>query len=219
MPDIEYSILFPKEEAVFINKTLTFSINKMKSRLPCAVYFILHLYDGLGDDAEELYHTRTNASGQTEYLPAYQSNGRWVIDETYSTYYETFDIDEEFLKMGVAFQIELRTVNVTSENPLYFTECMFAEGEWNDYHEPNEIVTEVGVGFNKSSYVNLYDDSTDTYLQVIRPNRDKIFTNELTGSSCTVIAPHINSESSVDDPINLYLEFVNHTEQRIDVLR
>ena len=187
----------------------------MKSRLPCAVYFILHLFDKYGT---EMYSDSRDATSTVQHNPVYQSE-RWVVDNTYSTYYETFDIDEQYVKEGVQFQIELRTVNVTSENPLYFNGVILNEGEWDGYHTPNEVINEQKIGFNKSNYVNLYSSDKDAYLQVIRPNRDSITTNELTASSCTVLAPHLSSEPSWDEPVNLFLEFINQTEQRIDVLR
>ncbi len=217
MTDYEYSLKFPKTPVVFMDETLTFAIYKMKSRLPSAVYFILHLYD---EDDKELTNP-VKVDGQTIYgEPVYILKNRWVVDDTYSTYHETFDIPLEFIEQSVYYQIELRTYNVTSENPLYFREVMFNEGEFElEHHVSNEAMKNVDIGFNKSSYANLYNDTLETYLQVIRPNRDAITTGELTGSSCTVLAPHIPSESSVDDPINLFLEFINQTDQRIDVLR
>lgn len=217
MTDYEYSLKFPKTPVLFMDETLTFAIYKMKSRLPSAVYFILHLYD---EDDNELTNP-VKIDGQTIYSePVYILKNRWVVDDTYSTYYETFELPSEFVDRSVYYQIELRAYNVSSENPLFFKEVMFNEGEFEEeHHAPNEARKDVKVGFNKSSYANLYNDTLETYLQVIRPNRDAITTNELIKSSCTVLAPHIPSESSVDDPVNLFLEFINMTDQRIDVLR
>lgn len=217
MTDYEYSLKFPMTPVLFMDETLTFAIYKMKSRLPSAVYFILHLFD---EDENELTNP-VKIDGQTIYQePVYILKNRWVVDDTYSTYYETFDIPSEFVDRSVYYQIELRTYNISSENPLSFRELMFNEGEFEEnHHVPNEATRDVKIGFNKSSYANLYNDTLETYLQVIRPNRDAITTNELTKSSCTVLAPHIPSESNVDNPINLFLEFINQTDQRIDVLR
>ena len=208
-----------------MDNQLSFGIHNMKSRVPSAVYFILHLFDGFDTDeteANELFVETKNPSdpSMVHREPVYIMKNRWVVDNTYSTYHDTFTIDESFVDKGVVFQIEIRTDNISSENPLYFNKLMFNEGEWeDDHHIPNEVTRDVKIGFNKSSYANLYNDDTDTYLQVIRPMRDAITTNELTKSSCTVLAPHIASEQSTDDPINLFLEFINQTEQRIDVLR
>ena len=55
MSDLEYSVLFPKEpsEVYFMKNILSFGIEHLKSRLPCSVYFILHLYD---ENNEEIGH-------------------------------------------------------------------------------------------------------------------------------------------------------------------
>lgn len=198
--ELEYHLKLPKEAVIFSNNQLTFSIDKMKSRVPSVVYFILHLWDK--DNTE---------------LPSYTSP-RWIIDNTYSTYYETFEIDEQLVDWAIWYQIELVLINVTSENPLYLNGLMFNEGEYMDYHEPSELITEKEVGFINSSYANLYSRD-GYYLQVIRPTRTKIFTNKLSASPCTVLAPHFDDENDVDHPINIFMEFINQTEQRIDVLR
>lgn len=221
MSDLEYKVLFPKEpsEVHFMKNTLSFGIEHLKSRLPCSVYFILHLYD---ENNEEIGHEIVHIIDHEEIVeiePVYEFKSRWIVDNTYSTYFETFNINQEFVDRSVKYQIELRFDGVTSENPCYFNGLMFNEGEWDGYHKPYEMRDKVVIGFQNTGYVNLYDDDNETFLQVIRPNQDGFNTSELTGSGCTVLAPHIPSEPSVDDPLNLYLEFINQTEQRIDVLR
>ena len=215
MSDTEFSVTFPKEpsDVCFVNTTLTFGIEHMKSRLPCAVYFILHLFDKNGDEIGYEFPLLS------EVEPVYTFKGRWIVDNTYSTYFHTFEINQEFVDRSVKYQIELRFDGVTSENPCYFNGLMFNEGEWDGYHKPYETKDKVVIGFQNTGYVNLYNDEEDTYLQVMRPNKNKFNTRKLTKSGCTVLAPHIPSESSVDEPLNLYLEFINQTEQRIDVLR
>lgn len=203
--ELEYHIKLPKQVVIFSDNELTFSIDKMKSRLPCVVYFILHLFDK--NDDEVLVNQK----------PVHISS-RWVVDKTYSTYYDTFEIDESFVDNAVQFQIELVLINVTSENPLYFNGLMFNEGEYKEYHEPSELETEKEIGFLNSSYTNLYS-SNGYFLQVIRPTRAKMFTNRLSASQCSVLAPHFDDERVVDHPINIFMEFINQTEQRIDVLR
>lgn len=214
MSDLEYSVTFPKEPAdvYFMDNTLSFGIEHLKSRLPCSVYFILHLFDKNGDEiGYEL--------PLSELEPAYTFKKRWIVDSTYSTYFETFQISQDFVDRSVKYQIELRFDGVTSENPCYFNGLMFNEGKWEGYHKPFETKDKVVIGFQNSGYVNLYNDDEETYLQVMRPNRDKFNTKALTKSGCTVIAPHLPSESSVDNPVNLYMEFINQTEQTINVLR
>ena len=221
MSDLEYKVLFPKEpsEVHFMKNTLSFGIEHLKSRLPSAVYFILHLYD---ENNEEIGHEIVHIIDHEEIVelePVYEFKSRWIVDNTYSTYYETFNINQEFVDRSVKYQIELRFDGVTSENPCYFNGLMFNEGEWDGYHKPYETKDKVVIGFQNTGYVNLYNDEENTYLQVMRPNKNKFNTRKLTKSGCTVLAPHIPSESSVDEPLNLYLEFINQTEQRIDVLR
>lgn len=200
MSEIEYKIEFAKQGINFNDNTLTLSVEHMKSRTLSTVYFKFRLYDM--DD--NLIHT-------------YVSD-RWVIDNTYSTYYTTFTLDEKIVRESSYYKIEFYTDLITSENPLYFNGVMLKEGEHDDYHKPSDRKENMDVEFNKSSYANLYGDN-GIYLQVIRPKHDKITTSTLYGSSCTVLAPHILDESKYDDPVDLFLEFINQTDQRIDVLR
>lgn len=209
MTDIEYSIKLPKTDVIFTDNNLTFSIYNMKSRLPSAVYFILHLYDR---NDNELY-----AQGSE---PVYTMNHRWVVDNTYSRYHHSFSIDKHYIDEAVSYIIEIRADNINSENPLYFNKLMFNEGGIEEeHHVPMEVAEDVKIGFNKARYVNLYDDRRETYLQVIRPLKGNFTTGEITPSGCTVLAPHITSEPSCDGHIELFLEFINMREQRIDVLR
>lgn len=201
--ELEYHIDIPKTltPCRFIEDELTFSINWMKSRLPSAVYFILHLYD----------------SSKTE-ISTYTSD-RWIVDHTYSHYHHTFQLNQDEVDDTSFYQIELVAVNINSENPLSFKEIMLQQTPYDGYyHKPNEVLDSKEIKFNKSRYANLYMENGD-YLQVIRPKADNIFTDKLVGSACTVLAPHLVDETDLDNPINLFLEFLNQTEQRIDVLR
>jgi hypothetical protein len=200
----EFSILFPVIDVNFRNNDMTFIINHMKSRVPSAVYFIMHYYK-TGENKDTANHLR-------------YTSPRWVVDNTYSQYTHSFTIDDSILRTLSTYQIELRLVNITSENPLYFTEVMLTDQEFDDYHVPNEVIEDKIIKFNKSRYTNLYDGE-ENYLQVIRPNGDDITTGQLTRSKCTVLAPHLDGESDIDNPVNIFLEFLNQKEQRIDVLR
>lgn len=197
--ETEYHFKFPKTPTTFITSTVTFSINHIKSRLLSVLYFKLHCYD---KHSEEIY-TYTSP--------------RWVIDTDWRRRVRTFDLPNGVEEDIVYTQIELISIGVSSLNPLYFTECMLNEGEDIGYHQPSEH-RELTVGFLNSRYVNLYSNDGN-FLQVIRPQGDKIETNKLLKSTCTVIAPHLAEESDIDDPINIFMEFINQTEQRIDVLR
>ena len=200
MTETEYQIIFPKQGINFNDNQLTFLINHIKSRVLSTLYFKLKLYDM----EDNLIYTYTS--------------DRWVIDTEYNSRSKTFSINEKKLALASQYSIELYAVGITSANPLYFNELMLAEGEVSEYHKPSDIQEDVPVEFNKSSYVNLYNFD-GSYLQVIRPKRDGITTSKLTGSSCTVLAPHFEDEDIRDDPVDIFLEFINQTEQRIDVLR
>ena len=218
MSETEYHIKFPKTPTFFFSSTATFSINHIKSRLTSVLYFKLHCYDKTGTN--EIY---------TYVSPRWVINGDSVVDgvkkEGWTRRVRTFEIPSRevdgktrsYTEDIVYTQIELIALGNDSENPLYFTECMLNEGEDIGYHQPSEH-RELDVGFVNSRYVNLYNKNGD-FMQVIRPQGDKISTNKLLKSTCTVIAPHFDDESDVDDPINVFMEFINQTEQRIDVLR
>ena len=200
MTELEYHLKFPKTNIYFNNNELTFSINHIKSRLTSVLYFKLHCYDKTGTNE---IHTYTSP--------------RWVIDTEYKRRSTTFTIPQNKVDATAYTQIELIAIGITSENPLYFTECMLNEGEDIGYHKPSEQV-QMNIGLHTSRYVNLYNPDGN-FLQVIRPKGDKLSTNVIDKSTCTVLAPHFHDEEDIDDPINVFMEFINQTEQRIDVLR
>lgn len=200
MTEYEYSILFPKSEAYFTESTLTFSIGNMRCRENATVYFIFYSYDMQGN-----------------LIDTYVSD-RWVVDRTYSPYYHTFELPAEIVSNSSYYQLELIAVDVSSENPLYFNHLMLEEGEYTGYHIPHDIIKEKEIRFVKSRYANLYDNEGN-YLQVIRPLGNKITTTNLPASKITVLAPHFYDEDEIDDPINLFYEYMNQTEQTINVLR
>ena len=196
----EYLIKLPVTDADFLDNSLSFSIEHMKSRMTSTVYFSIDFFDM----ADELIYT-------------YKST-RWVVDSTYSSYHLNFDIPVRVADNSSKFQLTLIASGITSENPLFLTGLMFREGDYDGYHSPSEEITDALIKLNKSSYANLY--STDgSYLQVIRPSRTTFHTNKLDKCTATVLAPHIENESDLDDPVALFLEFINMTDQRIDVLR
>ena len=199
MSEEEYHIKFPKIEADFSSTNLVFLINQIKSRLTSVLYFKCYFYNRQGTKI----HTYTSP--------------RWVIDTDWRRRVRTFYLPNGVEEDIVYTKIELIAIGVSSLNPLYFTECMLNEKGDIGYHQPSEH-RELTVGFLNSRYVNLYSNDGN-FLQVIRPQGDKIETNKLLKSTCTVIAPHLAEESDIDDPINIFMEFINQTEQRIDVLR
>lgn len=198
----EYKIKFPKTQVNFTKPQLFFLINNIKSRRGSVLYFRLYCYDKL----DTLIYTYTSP--------------RWVITNEYLTKSRMFEISDDIYDKVFSTRIELIAINNSSENPLYFTECMFSEYDGDDasYHKPNEVKEAFEVGLINSRYINLYDGDGN-FLQVIRPDGKNLFTNKISASTCTVLAPHLFEESDIDDPVNVFLEFINQTEQTIDVLR
>ena len=196
----EYLIKLPKTYASFLDNSLSFSIEHMKSRMTSTVYFMVDFYNMTG----EVIHTHKST--------------RWVVDSTYSSYHSNFDIPSDVADNSSKFQLTLVACGITSENPLFLTGLMFREGDYDGYHSPSEEITDALVKFNKSSYANLYGVE-GSYLQVIRPSKTTMHTNKLDKCSATVLVPHLENESELDDPIAIFLEFINMTDQRIDVLR
>lgn len=199
MTEIEYHLKLPKTPILFNEEEVTFSINHIKSRLTSVLYFNFYCYN----KSDTKIYTYTSP--------------RWVIDTTYQRRSRTFTLPSDVVDETAYTQVELVVIGITSENPLYFTECMLNEGEDIGYHQPHEQINRT-IGLHNSRYVNLYD-AEGNFLQIIRPQGDKLATNKIDKSTCTVLAPHFHDEEDIDDPINVFMEFINQTEQRIDVLR
>lgn len=204
---IEYRLLLPKQHRLFDETDLTFTINHIRSRRPSILYFLLHFYN---QENEEV-HTYTSPRG--------------VIGTVFSDegcdYTQTFSIDKDIVLDTVYVQLELRTLGISSENPLYFNELMLQEGtEFNGYHVPRELdkMYKHMIELPASQYANLYD-SEGNYLQVIRPNKESFDTNTLNKAQYTILAPHFEDEEEYDNHVAVYLEAMNQTEQKIDVLR
>lgn len=192
------NIKFPLQQIRFDTNTLSFSINNIKSRQPSILYFKLHYYD-----------MRKNE------IDTYVSP-RWLITPSWNQKYETFEVSDETIDKCAYTMIELVSLNTGSENPLYFTECMLMKGVFTDYHKPSELLDSQVIKFNNNIYANLYN-ADDNYLQVIRPSKTNLRTDKLLRAETTVLAPHLNDEKSIDNPINLLLEFINQTEQTITI--
>lgn len=185
---------------------LTFSIWNIKCRNnPAVIYFKFYGYD---------YHKN---------LIAEHTSNRMVVSTEYQQVYETFTVPYNEIEGSTAhysdldhFYIELYMIGVDSENPLYMNGLQLNQGELLEYHKPNDEIQNVQIGFHNNKYINLYDDS-DVYLQIIRPNGEDITTESLTKSQMTIIAPHLPLESTFDDPLNIFYEFMYMTEQKIGV--
>lgn len=209
---IEYRLKLPKQNVLFDTVDLTFSINHLRSRRPSIIYFILHLYD------------MSNNEILIDDNPVFVSERSVVgtkFDLENADYVYTFSIPQSALDSAVYNQVEIRTIGVDSENPLYFSELMLQEGtEYNGYHVPQELdkMNSHTIELPSNLYANLYDKDGN-YLQVIRPNKEQFNTNTLNKAQYTILAPHFESDEDVDSHIAVFLEAMNQREQKIDVLR
>lgn len=209
---IEYRLKLPKQNVLFDTVDLTFSINHLRSRRPSIIYFILHLFD------------MSNNEILVDDNPVFVSERSVVgtkFDLENADYVYTFSIPQSALDSAVYNQLEIRTLGVDSENPLYFSELMLQEGtEYNGYHVPQELdkMNSHTIELPSNLYANLYDKDGN-YLQVIRPNKEQFNTNTLNKAQYTILAPHFESDEDVDSHIAVFLEAMNQREQKIDVLR
>lgn len=222
----EYKLKLPKQYVQFTTTELTFSINYIRSRRPSVIYFILHLYNV---EDKEIYWDATQEEVKTldvsesdDSKVAFKSE-RCVVGTAFSLeggdFIYPFDIKEELLKETVYTRLEIRTLGINSENPLYFAELMFESGHNHEgYHEPSELTTSHTIDLPSNTYANLYDGK-DCYLQVIRPHKESFHTDKLDKAEYTILAPHFMEEEDVDSHVAVFLECMNQTEQTIDVLR
>jgi len=201
----EQHILFHEIQNNIVDNDLTFVINHMKCRTLAVVYFMLHCYDKNGN---EIFPTENH--------PVYTSK-RWVVDTTYSRYLEEFTISDRILNKTNTVQIELVAINISDNNPLYFNQPMLTDKPFTEYRKTDEALEIAVFSLIKNGYVNLYSNTSENYLQVIRPSKKSFTSHTLTANDITVLAPHIPSERETDKPTNLYIEFLNQTEQDTNI--
>lgn len=197
---IQYHILFPKQNILFDTGDLTFSIGNIRSRRPSVLLLRFHCFDM--DD--ELLYTHTS--------------DRSVIGTVYEFRQFSINLSDEILADTVYTQIELITMGVDSENPLYFNRCMLQTGDYSEYHTPSEVIESYTIGFHNNTYANLYS-SDGNYLQVIRPNKESLHTDILDKARVSILAPHFEDDKDFDDDVAVFIEAMNQREQTIDVLR
>lgn len=198
---IKYKITFAESQIRTSEENLTFTIGKIKSRTPSVVYFKFYGYD-----------LRNN-------LITEHTSKRWVITSHYTNKSETFNAITDTTKKIEDLdhiKIEIYLLGITSENPLYLNHIQLNTGLEKPYHIPNEAIQHINLGFHKNSYLNLYD-TTDNFLQIIRPSHESFSTDKLTPSQCTILAPHLAKESEFDNPVALLYEYMYQTEQIIGV--
>ena len=198
---IRYRLTFKETQVRISDEQITFTIGQIKSRSMSVVYFKLYAYD-----------LRKTLIGE-------YTNERWVITSEYREKTKTFEVplisghDPQDIDTVI---IELYTIGIDSENPLYFNHVMLNSGTYLDYQQPNESVGNVEVGFKNNKYVNLYDNS-EGFLQIIRPTGEAFTTEKLTASQDTILAPHLPNESEFDNPTALFYEYMYMVEQVIGV--
>ena len=198
-----FHLTFPKFQKNFTSHDVSFSIGNIKSRTPSVAYFVLHCYNYRGE--EILVNDK----------PFYIGD-RFVITSSYQSYIKSFEIPEEILSQSYEFEIELVLMGLTSENPCWFNGVMFETGDHTEYHKPNDTFGEIDVLFKNNNYAVLYGVDGKG-LQVIRPYGDKFTTKTLTKSKYTILAPHLETEPATDTPSRLMMEFINQTEQYIQI--
>lgn len=200
------SILLPKCRNNLNGDEFTFTINQLKCKKDglAVVYYNLHLWNL---NNEEIL---TNSD-------SFHIGNRMVVDDSWGSYHDTFKIDETTLNSTKEYQIEIRFILVDDNNPIYFSELMLSKGEFTDFHTTDEEMAEANIGFINNAYVNLYDDSSDDYLQIIRADRVPFTTKTLTKADKTVLVPHLVGEPSLDKPENIFMEYIHQKEQTTNI--
>ena len=183
----------------FADTTLTFSCQKMKSKNDVVIIKpSIHFYS---TDKTELS----------------SDDGMWVVGSSYSQHSCEFTVSD--IEMIGYYKIKLTIYNLKEGNALSFNHIQLAEGTETEYHQPEQDIPKTRIRLQNNFYANLYTSSDESYLQVIRPYYTNMDTETLSKSKATVIAPHLANEEETDTPSNLGLEFMNQSDQIIEILR
>lgn len=193
----KYKLTFIEAPIRVSDDKLTFLIENIKSREISVLYFKFYGYDVHSILIEEY------------------TSSRWVITPEYSKKSETWDLTASPKELD-HYVIEMYLLGVNSENPLYMNHLQLNEGEELEYHKPNDTRKNVSVGFFNNQTINLYDLS-ENFLQIIRPYKEGLTTEELSKSQMTILAPHLENETEFDDPAALFYEYMYMVEQIIGV--
>ena len=199
----KYIIKLPRTELTknFTTQKLTLTIGKMRSVGVCIVKPVLVLY-------------KPNKILLNKY-----DGKQWVVANNYNEYTTTFNITEDELYDTAYIRIELQVIGITNDHPIYFTNLMLNEGDYRPYHQPDDALDEMPIYFSNNFFANLYTSNEDSYLEVIRPNYDNFTTEILKKSKCSILAPHLTNEDEIDSSENLSLEYMNMSDQVIEILR
>ena len=183
----------------FTNTTLTFSVEKMKSKRLLMVRPFIETYT-LSETLLDTYYGEW-----------------WAVGTEYQSHFSTFELDD--LSTTSYYRIGLIVDNVTTTNKLYFNHIQLSEGDVTEYHPPESSIPKTTVRLDNNFYANFYTSNEDSYLQVIRPYFNNLDTKTITKSKVTVLAPHLANEDDRDSPSSVGLEFMNQTDQKIEILR
>lgn len=198
-----FHLTFPKVQKNFDATLLSFSIGNIKSRVSSVAQIKLHCYNYQG--TEILVNSNPVHVGK-----------RFVVTSEYQEHVETISLTANQLSNTYEFEVELILFGITSENPCWFNEVMLEVGEHEMYHKPAEAIDETDVVFKNNNYAVLYNLEGEG-LQVIRPTHDPITTKDISRSKYTILAPHLDNEPVMDNPSRLMMEFINQTEQYIQI--
>ena len=168
---LEYRLKLPLQRRNFESTDFTFSIGHIRSRRPSVMYFILHCYDVTATKSVDEETGEITYSGEilVDNKPVYTSD-RTVIGTSYGdepSYVNSFSIPD-VIDDTIYFMLEIVTLGIDSENPLYFNRLMLQEGDtYNGYHEPSELLNYHTIEFPQSMYANLYHiiDSIIDYIR------------------------------------------------------
>ena len=198
-----FHLTFPRVQKNFDATLLSFSIGNIKSRVASVAQIKLHCYNYLGNEI------LVNSD-------AVHIGNRFVVTTEYQEHVETISLTADQLSKTYEFEVELILYGITSENPCWFNQVMLEVGEHSEYHKPSEAIDEAAVVFKNNNYAVLYNIEGEG-LQVIRPTHDLITTKNITKSPYTILAPHLDNEPVMDAPSRLMMEFINQTEQYIQI--
>lgn len=185
----------------YSNTKLTYYIDNMKCGDICFIRPYMMVY----------------TSGKA-FLSTYWGNWQ-VVGKEYQSHYSQFNLTEEQLERIGYYKIGLLVDGVTLANKLSFNHIQLSEGDVKAYHQPESNIPKTTIKLVNNFYVNLYSSNTNDYLQVIRPYYNNFDTETLTKSKVTVLAPHLANEDDIDSPQNIGLEFMNASDQVIEILR
>lgn len=187
------------------DNTVTLAIDQMKCNTLAIVYFKLHAFKINGDEI-----TINN--------DALYVSKRWIVTSQFNSFHETFNLTDKQINQIKELQLELCMIRISSINPLTFCGLRLSNGEYDaTSHVSDKSNVLHTIEFVNNAYCNLYQTNNEDYLQIIRPYKNTITTKEILRDKCTVLAPHLVGEPAIDNPTNLFMEFMNQRDQETNI--